>query len=123
MFNFKCHICDFLLHRRVPVILNRVVGTTFKNLGNISPLVALAFVRNVEDQLLLETPSILLDLGVEVVVPALSALLSDPPREVLSNCGPLLGTFFLNKSQDEGIFFDAPGSLHKIRIQHLLPPV
>ena len=56
-------------------------------------------------------------------MPALSALLSDPSREVFSNRGPLLGTFFLHKSQDEGIFFDAPRPFDKVRIQHLLPPV
>lgn len=105
------------------MILNGVVGTALENLGNVRPFVALALVRDVENQLLLETPGVLLDLGVQMVVPALSALLSDPAREVLGDRGPLLCTFLLDEPQDEGVFFDAPGSLDEVRVQHLLPPV
>ena len=82
------------------MILNGVISTAFKNLSDISPLVALAFVRNVENQLFFETPGVLLDFRVEVIVPTLSALLSNSTWEVLSNRSPLLGTLFLNKSQD-----------------------
>ena len=121
--DFKRHVCDLLLHRRVPVVLDRVVGTPFENLCNVCPLVALALVGDVEDQLLLKAPGVLLDLGVEMVVPALSALLADPAREVLRDRGPLLCTFLLDQPQDEGVFLDAPGPFDEVRVQDLLPPV
>ena len=39
-------------------------------------------------------PPFLSDLRVEMVVPALSALLADPPWQALGDVGPVLGTVF-----------------------------
>lgn len=40
------------------------------------------------------SPSLLLDVWVEVVVPPLSALLADPARQMLGDVGPVLGPVF-----------------------------
>lgn len=58
-----------------------------------------------------------------MVVPSLSALLSNSTRQVFSNLGPLLRSILLNKVQNHSIFFISPRSLDKIRVQNFLPPM
>ena len=77
MLDFKCHVSDFLFHRGVPMILDRIIGTTFKNLCYISPFVALSLVRDEKNQFFLKAPGILLNLWVQMIVPSLSALFTD----------------------------------------------
>ena len=67
-------LLEALLHRRVPVVLDGVVAAAGQVLGDLGPAVAHAGVQLVEELVLLLGPRRLLDLGVEVVVPALAAL-------------------------------------------------
>jgi hypothetical protein len=46
---------------------------------------------------LLLGPAILADVRVEVVVPALSALLSDAPRQLLGDVAPVFGAVLLDQ--------------------------
>jgi hypothetical protein len=105
------------------VVFDRVVGPSFQNFGDFGPFVALATVAEVEDPLLVATPLDLLDLGVQVVVPPLSALLPDPARQVLSDLGPLLGPVLLNQMEDHPVLFLSPGPLDQVGVQDLLPSV
>lgn len=73
-------------------------------------------------------PTFLADVGVEMVVPPLSALLADPARQVLGNEAPILGPVGLDKLQDQLIFLFGlrssqiyPWSLDKRGVQDLLP--
>lgn len=73
-------------------------------------------------------PTFLADVGVEMVVPPLSALLADPPRQVLGNEAPILWPVGLDKLQDQFIFLFRlyslkiyPWSLDKRGVQDLLP--
>ena len=60
------------------MVLDGVVRPSGDELGNLSPLVAPLLVRVVDDPVLFFGPSGFLDLRIEVVVPALPALLPDP---------------------------------------------
>jgi hypothetical protein len=117
------HFWQLLLHARIPVILDGVVGATFKHLGYLCPLVAVVSVHQIEDPLFLSAPADLLDLRIQVIVPALTALLSDPPREVLCDQSPLLGTVFVYKVKDHAILLLGPGTLDEAGVQNFLPPM
>lgn len=56
-----------------------------KKLGDLCPAVAKPFVGLIDYSILFLGPRRLLHLWVEVVMPPLTALLSDPSLEVLSN--------------------------------------
>jgi len=73
------------------VIFDRVVCAAFENLGDFGPSVALLHpVHEEQNPLLLARPGNVLDHGVEVVVPALSALLPKPVGHILSEKGPVV---------------------------------
>lgn len=82
----------FLLHGGVPVIFDRVIGSALQGLGNDGPLVLQTVVLNKKSELFILAPVHLLDEGVQVVVPPLSALLSNATRNLLRNSCPLLSS-------------------------------
>lgn len=71
-----------------------------QHLGNLGPAVAQHFVGLADDAVLLLRPAGLLHLGVEVVVPALPALLPQPALQVLGDERPLLRAILLNQLND-----------------------
>ena len=73
-----------------------VVRSAFQHHRNFSPFVALLSVRQEKDPLFFAGPDALFDSGVEVIVPSLTALLSDTARQVFCDLSPLLGAFFLH---------------------------
>ena len=82
------------LHAGVPVIFNGVVCTAFKEVGDISPLIGLISIQEVEDPFFFSSPSSAsLNPGIEMVVPSLSALLSDSSWQVIGYLGPFLWSF------------------------------
>lgn len=61
-----------------------------EQLGDLGPAVSQQAVGLVDDKVLLSRPRGLLHIGVEVVVPAFSALLAQPALQVTGHYGPLL---------------------------------
>ncbi len=103
------------------MILDGVVCAAFENFGDLSPLVAVVSMHQVENPLLLAAPANLLDLRVQVIVPPLAALLPNTTREVLSNQRPFLGPIFIDEVKNHSIFLFGPGTFDEARIQNLLP--
>jgi hypothetical protein len=68
-----------------------------------------------------QSPRVLADIRIKMIVPAFTTLFSNASRQVGSNQGPLFGSKFLDKLHNLGIFFCRPGSLNKRRLEHLLP--
>lgn len=73
-----------------------------QHLGNLGPAVAQHLVGLPDDTVLFLGPAGLLHLGIEVVVPALTALLPQPALQVLGNQRPLLRAILLNQLNDLG---------------------
>lgn len=69
---------------------HKILLPSRKKLGDLSPAVAKSFVGVVDDFVLFLSPWRLLHLWVKVVVPPLTALLSNPPLEVLGDHWPTL---------------------------------
>jgi len=72
----RLHAGQFALHRRVPVVLDRVVSPTVEVLGDVSPPILQLPVLQKQDPFFLVAPVDLLDSGVQVVVPSFAALLA-----------------------------------------------
>lgn len=73
-----------------------------QHLGDLSPAVAQHLVGLTDDAVLLLSPAGLLYLRVQVVVPALTALLPQPALQVLGNKGPMLCAVLLDQLDDLG---------------------
>lgn len=71
-----------------------------EQLGDFGPAVAQLLVRLVDNAVLLLGPRRLLHLRVEVVVPALAALLADAALQVLGDHRPALGAVLLDQLDD-----------------------
>ena len=74
--------------RGVPVVFDGIVGSTGEVLGDLSPFVSVLEVARKEGFFLLARPGTLVDHGVELVVPALAALLAVAPLEVRTDDTP-----------------------------------
>lgn len=68
-----------------------------KQFGDLSPAVAQHAVSLVDDEIFLWSPGRLLDVWIEVVVPALSALLPKTALQVLGHHRPLLVAVLLHE--------------------------
>lgn len=73
-----------------------------QHLGDLGPAVAEHLVGLTDDAVLLLRPAGLLYLGVEVVMPALTALLPQPALQVLGDQRPLLRAVLLDQLDDLG---------------------
>lgn len=71
-----------------------------KELGDLCPAVAEAFVGLIDDSVLFLSPRRLLDFWVEVIVPSFAALLPNPSLEVLGNDRPAFGAVLLDQVDD-----------------------
>jgi hypothetical protein len=105
------------------VIFYRIICTPFKEFGNFSPFIAYPFVVKEENPLFLLTPAYLFDLRIQVIMPALPALLPDATREMLSDLSPLLRSMQMNQLNHESILLFSPWTLDQTRVEDFLPPV
>ena len=67
-----------LLHGRIPVVLDGIIGSSLQVFCYLGPSVPQIFMRQEQQPFLAILPVVLLYVGVQVVVPPLSALLADP---------------------------------------------
>jgi hypothetical protein len=58
-----------------------------------------------------------------MVVPSLTALLTDTPRKMVGNVLPLLGTTIADQLEKELILNFSPGPFNEVWIQNFLPPM
>ena len=66
-----------------------VVGPARKILGDLGPAIAELLVRVDDGLVLLRRPFVLLDVRVQVIVPALAALLTNAPGKCLCDVAPV----------------------------------
>lgn len=78
-----------------------IVCAALQVLRNNGPLILVQTVLNVQNKLLLETPVVFLDAWVEMIVPALTALLTDATRKIMGNVGPFCCAISLHERQHQ----------------------
>ena len=90
---------DAALEGRVPVVFDRIVGTAVQPLGDIDPLVTQLTVGLQQHKLLLRSPRCLGDVGIQLVVPPLPALLPRATDYLVGNNSPASHTHVNNGIQ------------------------
>ena len=79
------------------MVLNRVIGASLEIGSDHGPLIVELAVTNIQNELFFLTPLILLNLRVQVVMPALTALFTNATWEIVSNIGPFHSACCLHK--------------------------
>jgi hypothetical protein len=105
------------------MIFNVVVSSTIQILSDLRPSIPVLQMKIKYLLVFFFGPTIFLDVWIQVVVPALSALLADSAFEIVCNLAPVLGAIHLHLLNQHTIFFFCPGTLYHFRIKYLLPSV
>ena len=93
--HFGIIVC-FFTHGRVPVVLDIIICSTGQKFGKLCPFISLPRVQQIQNPLLILAPVTFVNAGVEMIVPALSALFSLPVRDMLGNTRPVFGTVLVD---------------------------
>ncbi len=91
------------------MIFNVIVRPTIQILSNLRPTISILQIKVKNFLVFFFGPPILLDVWVQVVMPALSALLSNSAFEVVCNLAPVLGAIHLHLLNQHTIFLFCPG--------------
>lgn len=74
-----------------------------------------------DDAILILSPFTLIYVWIEVVIPALAALLAQATVELTRDKGPLLVSVDLHQTDYCGVLLRGPRTLNETRLEHLLP--
>mmetsp|Transcript_55587 Transcript_55587/g.153398 ORF Transcript_55587/g.153398 Transcript_55587/m.153398 type:complete len:304 (+) Transcript_55587:942-1853(+) len=92
----------------VPVVFDRVVGAAGQEFGDLGPTVTEHCVGLEKYLLLLLGPRVLTDGRVQLVVPALAALLAGPSIELIPDKAPVFGTVLLHQLRHQEVLLGRP---------------
>lgn len=109
-------LLHFAFECRVEVILYVVIGASIQKLSYLRPLVAVLHVQLQYFIVFLFTPSIFLDVWIQVVMPTLTALLSNPTLQIICYLTPVLGAVKSNLLNKESVFLLRPGTFNHLRV-------
>ena len=102
------------------MVFDRIICSAFQNLSDFGPLIVDNAVHEEQNPLFFLAPADFLDHGVQVIVPALTALLTDSVWEVLSDKSPFLWPVALNELKYAPVFFSSPRPFNRIKFKFLL---
>lgn len=113
----------FTFQSGIKSIFYMVICATWQVLCDFRPFVSKFLVESDDGHVLLVGPLVFLDVGVQMIVPPLTTLLSNSPWQSLCNVTPILGSKLCNIFREFLIFFSAPWTFDHWGIQNFLPPV
>jgi len=116
-------LLHFSLERGVEVVLDVVVSAAREKLRDFRPSVAVLQVQVQNLLVFFFSPPVLLDVGVQMVVPSLAALLADASFEVVGNLTPVLCAMQVHLLDQKSILLLSPRALHHFGVEHFLPAV
>ena len=106
-----------LLHAGVPVVLDGVVCPSLQDVGDVGPFVGLVPIQYEQNPLFLTWPLwTFLNHGIQMVVPSLTALLTDAPRKMVCHVLPLLRTTVADQLEKELVLDFSPWPFNKVWI-------
>mmetsp|Transcript_33230 Transcript_33230/g.98762 ORF Transcript_33230/g.98762 Transcript_33230/m.98762 type:complete len:262 (+) Transcript_33230:1740-2525(+) len=109
------------LERRIPSILNGVVGPAVQQLGDLGPPGPQSSGRFDDHLVLLLHPLSAVDVRIEVIVPALPALLPQSSLELLGDERPLLLPVLMDQLCHLRVLLGSPRTLDQSGLEDLLP--
>ena len=124
---FDSGLAWLLLHltlkRWVEMVLNVIISAAIQELCDFRPFVAVSLVELQYFVVLFFTPTVFLYVGIQMVVPSLSTLLSYTTFQIISDLTPILGSVSSNLFDQKPVFFFGPGTFYHLRVQNFLPSV
>ena len=106
----------FLFHGCIPMVLYGIVSPALQLLCDVSPSVAIYLVKQEQHPFFPCGPLVFIDVRVQMIMPAFSALLSNASciknvltSHLLSYGRPLLRAILAYESHKVSIFFGSPG--------------
>ena len=103
------------------MILDVIICTSFEMLGYFGPPITVLDVEVENFLVFFIRPFVLLNIRIQMVMPAFSALLSNSARQELSDFAPVLGTVFLDTINQHTVFRVKPRPFNHLWIEYLLP--
>ena len=85
---------------RVPIVLDGVIAAAQQHSSDLSPAISDGLVQDEEDPVLLHCPVRFLEEGVQLVVPALTALLSSAVFHLFGHLLPLMRAHGLDHREE-----------------------
>lgn len=116
-------LLHFAFERGVEMVLNVVVRSAVEKSRYFGPPVSEFLVQLENFLVFLFSPAVLFYVWVEMIVPALAALLSDATLNIVSDLAPILSAVDANLIDQPPIFLFSPGTLHHLWVKNFLPPV
>lgn len=103
------------------MILDVIICTARKILGNFRPSVPQLFVSLDDQHVLLLSPLVLFYIRIKVIVPAFPALLADPPWQGSGNLAPIHSSILFHHYNECVVFLISPRALDHRWVQNFLP--
>ena len=100
-----------LLELGVEPVFDGVVGPSRESLCDFAPAVAVLLMHGKDQSVFLLRPLLLPDVGIQMIVPPLSALLANAPRESCSDGTPVLSIVLFDHLPQNIILLPSPRSL------------
>jgi hypothetical protein len=114
-------LLHFSLQSGIETIFNVIIRSSWEVFGDLGPFISKFLVRLNNGSIFLLGPLILLDVGVQMIVPPLPALLAYPARKCLGDVAPIFSPEFHNIFRELFILFLAPRAFNHGWIQNFLP--
>lgn len=105
------------------MVLNVVISAAVQELRNFGPTVPVLLVKLEDFEILFLCPTILLNVGVQVVVPTFTALLTDATLQIMGYLAPVLSAVQTDLIDEKAILLLGPGALDHLRVEDFLPSV
>jgi len=119
--SFLSYRTDSTSQMRVESVLDCVVRTAWKIFSDFGPLGPVFGMQFDNFRVLFFGERVFTNLGVQMVHPALSALLSKPPGDALRDIRPLAFTMGLDPNEYQTIFVGCPRTFLDAWVEHLPP--
>ena len=100
-----------------------IVCSSREEFRNLAPLVSVFLVSQNDGSILFRSPFVLFDVWVQVIVPTLTALLTDSPRKCLCDVTPIFCAKFFDVCSKSFVLLLTPRPFDHGGVQHFLPPM
>ena len=120
----KLSVLEPFFKVRIVSILDLIVGASGDELGHLAPASVVFAVQPHDEQVLLERPLALDDVGRQVMVPALPALLANAPGQVHGDSRPVTRPVAPDNRRERLVFGLGPGCVgHVATVAQLEVPL
>ena len=110
----ELELVEALAKVRIVSVLDGVVGATVYFLGDVTPPIPMDQVQLDNEQVLLHRPLALANGRVQVIVPALTTLLSNAPGQALGHVSPVPGARSRHNLREDLVLLFRPGALGEV---------